>query len=137
MEKRRQIIHCDNCGGICMACENFCCHCGRDRNLFAWQAVPLNSEGWWRREKMRVDLLGHQYEKMGFLHCDLCYSVLPTTGDVFCGYCRKPIDQIKWSRVPIRSDEWSRREDLRTRHNGEMILFRNLAIPGDLNDWRR
>lgn len=84
------IIHCDNCGAICMYYENFCSWCGRDRIAFAWQPVPLNSDAWWRREEMR----GSVQKDTGLTVscCDHCHSLLNMETDKFCGFCGKSVN---------------------------------------------
>lgn len=108
MSNARPIIHCDNCAAICMPWENFCSWCGRERIVFAWQPVPVNSEVYLRREEMRGS---KQTGDIGyFLHCDSCYSILTPVLDHFCGFCGKPTKDIAWAFVDYGTPEWNRRK---------------------------
>ena len=119
MRKHPELIHCDNCGCVVLPWENFCSWCGRERICFAWQPVPLGSEGWLRREAQSVNV---KYGPLEPLHCDKCFSVLNQAVDNFCGYCRRQVKDIAWKCVPLSSFQWRRREMLRREHEKKEAL---------------
>lgn len=89
MNRERQIIHCDNCGCICMVWQNFCSWCRRERITFAWQPVPLNSPAYWQREEMRGDKQKDYDLYLG--NCEKCGSLFSIESDRFCGFCGEEV----------------------------------------------
>jgi len=55
------------------------------------------------------------------IHCDLCFATLISN---YCTNCGQPRENIMWPSVPLGSDEWERRDELRgSLQSGTGITF--------------